>query len=503
MIQGLVGPGGNLTAVGDEDQGIYRWRGAELRNILEFEKTFPTAAVRKLERNYRSTQTILDASGAVILHNEGRRGKELWTDVGAGELIELYHAADEGDEAQWVVNVLRSLHGQMRYGEMAILVRTNAQTRALEEELLRHGIPYCLVAGVRFYDRAEVKDLLAYLRLIQHPHDNLAFARVLNRPPRGIGQATREALEEEAAELGRSLWDVVRLDRLGRVPNRGAKALRAFRVLVEYLQGAARERPLEPFLELLLERTGYLELYLGDDPESAARRENLGELLSAAIDFSDARGLSDAPALAEEGESPLVAFLDQVALVSDVDGLDSEKGVSLMTLHSAKGLEFPAVFITGIEDGLLPHFNAGETQDEVEEERRLLYVGMTRAARRLFLTTCGRRRIAGRYQDRRPSPFLAEIPEEHLVRHGSPTLFADARTRDVATFFDRDLDEGPLPFDDGDRALGVGSRVRHATLGEGTVLDFEGEGAGAKVTVFFERVGKRRLVAKYAALEVL
>jgi DNA helicase II / ATP-dependent DNA helicase PcrA len=501
LIQELVGAAGNLTAVGDEDQGIYRWRGADLDNILLFERSFPGATVHKLERNYRSTQNILDASGAVVAHNRGRRGKRLWTATGAGEKLVLYRAADETDEARWVIATLHAARHETPLSGMAVLVRTNAQTRSLEEELLRSAMPYSLVGGVRFYERAEIKDLIAYLRLLRNPRETLALQRVLNQPPRGIGRGTQEMLEQRAAELGTSLWDAIARDEPERYPARAAKALHAFRTLLEGLRRDAEELPLPAVLDRLLERTAYADLYKGKGPEEEARLENIREFLSAAQEFTERLG-ADPGSDASGGDDQLTAFLDHIALVSDLDGWQGERGVSLMTLHSAKGLEFPLVVVAGIEDGLLPHFNSKADPEIIEEERRLLYVGMTRAEQRLYLTCCRRRRIAGRYQDQQESPFLEEVPAELVHTIESPQLRNSASARSVQSFFGRreaeDAWEEPVST-----PLRRGARVRHGGLGQGVVMEIEGSGEDAKITVYFDRAGKRKLLARYANLELL
>lgn len=540
LVQELCGPDGNLTAVGDEDQGIYRWRGADLNNILEFEKTFPGAEVRKLERNYRSTQTILDVSGALIAHNVHRRGKRLWTDSGAGPKAELYKASDEGDEASWIIRTLQRLRANYKLSEMAVLVRTNAQTRSIEDELLAQEIPYSLVGGVRFYERAEIKDLVAYLRVLRNPRDNFSLMRIVNQPPRGIGKSTLELLRDRAVQLGQPLWDVLYLDDLGSLPARSAAALRKFRDLIVGLQHTASELPLPALLDRLLEATAFTGLFNKDDSDDFARLENIQEFLSAAQDFTEANSYNNA-----SDQDLLTSFLDHIALVSDLDSLQTEKGVSLMTLHSAKGLEFRAVTVAGLENGVLPHFNSQGAQEDVEEERRLLYVGMTRARERLFLSCCRRRRIAGRYQDQMESPFLAELPDSMLNVTASPDLFYAERTnpraQDVYSFFSNPprqaaaggapaapssrpnpLFQPPPPTGFGRppapagrqivpdpehtaprRAIRRGSRVRHPTLGPGVVLELEGEGDDARLTVFFEKSGKRKLVAKFANLEML
>ena len=538
LIQELASATGNLTAVGDEDQGIYRWRGADLDNILRFEESFPGATVRKLERNYRSTQTILDASGGLIAHNVHRRGKRLWTDAGAGDPVELYQASDEVEEARWVVDTLQSLRSRVKLAEMGVLVRTNAQTRALEDELLKQEVPYVLVGGVRFYDRAEIKDLVAYLRVLRNPRDTFSLSRIFNQPPRGIGKATQDMLQEQATEVGAPLWDILYHDELARLPAKSAAAVRRFRDLIVGLQKDAAELPLPALLDRLLAATGYADLYRQDDPEAQARLENIRELLSAAQEFTEANSVN-------AGDLDLLTgFLDHIALVTDLDSIKSGRGVSLMTLHSAKGLEFRTVFLAGLEDGLLPHFNSQGAREDIEEERRLLYVGMTRARERLYLTLCRRRRIAGRYQDQTESPFLAEIPSKLLSIARSPGLYdyerPSQRAADVYSFFGRERPAAPsrpeparsgpgetprgggptlfspaprrapaaaaTTFSDEEpprRAVKRGSRVRHPTLGQGVVLELDGQGEDAKITVFFERAGKRKLVARYANLELL
>ncbi|HUO87117.1 MAG TPA: UvrD-helicase domain-containing protein [Thermoanaerobaculia bacterium] len=539
LIRRLAGADGNLTAVGDEDQGIYRWRGAELENILRFEDSFPGATIRRLERNYRSTQNILDASGGLIAHNQGRRGKTLWTERGTGEPIELYRATDEGDEARWIVDSLVRLRGAYKLSQMAILVRTNAQTRALEEELLRHEVPYVLVGGTRFYERAEIKDLVAYLRVLRNPRDELSLARILNQPPRGIGKTTQEALFEEAARRGQPVWDLLVHGGLDSFAPRARRALEGFRDLVVGLQEAAEELPLPALLDRLLDDTRYQDLYDPEDPDGQARRENIQELLSAAQEMTERDSYTAGGTGGEGDDDLLTAFLDHVSLVADLDTWETERGVSVMTLHSAKGLEFGVVAVGGLEDGLLPHFNAQGAREDVEEERRLVYVGMTRAEDRLMISCCRRRRVAGRYQDQMESPFLAEIPQDLLVVTQSPTLFADAprssdsRAAGVYGYFGRGGGGGgaagaersvpsfpptaaragrQAPFgervaDALDRttrdAVRRGSRVRHPSLGDGVVLELEGDGDHLKYTIFFKSAGKKKMIARYANLEVL
>ncbi|MCG8457365.1 MAG: UvrD-helicase domain-containing protein [Holophagales bacterium] len=557
LIEEVCGATGQLTAVGDEDQGIYRWRGAELANILEFERSFEGTTVRKLEQNYRSTQTILDASGALVAHNENRRGKELWTEKGEGELLLLFRGRDEQDEARWICNTLKSLEGEHGFTRMAVLVRTNAQSRAIEDAFLRNGVPYTLVAGVRFYERAEIKDLVAYLRLIRNPEDRLSFDRVLNRPARGIGKSTQNRLAQVAERNGRSPWQILGDEEItsSAFSSRAQSALRRFRHLVEELRLLAESTPLPALLRHVLEATDFRAQYDDSNEDDQGRLENIQELLSSAQEFVEKN------AFESDADDLLPAFLDHVALTSDTDSLGGP-GVSLMTLHSAKGLEFDVVVLAGLEDGLLPHFNSRSHPDDLEEERRLLYVGMTRARQRLLLTTCRRRRIAGQYQDQEESRFLSEIPDRFLVAEQSPELFAEpprydrapsfggspdlfstaedsvgddaggknpsgSQTRDVFAFFGKEAPASSAvvssagttaessggasghrtrPFQP--RALERdpvrrGARVRHSKLGMGKVMQIEGSGEDARLIVYFEGVGRRKLIVKYANLEIL
>ncbi len=502
LVRELIGEGGNLTAVGDEDQGIYRWRGADLDNILQFEKFFPGATVHKLERNYRSTGNILAAAGAVVGQNRLRRGKNLWTEGREGELLELYRAGDEQDEARWIVRTIGQLKDDYLLQDIAILVRTNAQTRSLEEQLIRAKIPYSLVAGVRFYERAEVKDAVAYLRVLRNPDDDVSLDRILNTPARGIGKTTHEALKKTAKEFGTSQWGILTGNLPRGIATRSLKALERFRDLILELQESLEVPPAD-LINLVLDRSGYGEFLRGKGDEAESRLENLQEFASAAQQFEE-----DHP----EMEDLLGAFLDHAALVSDIDGWHPEKGVSLMTLHAAKGLEFKAVFVAGLEDGVLPHFNAGEVPENVEEERRLFYVGMTRARERLFLSCCRRRRVAGRYKDQLESPFLDEVPEKYLVVHRSPELFS-GRSRGAASYFRSSGGRKRFARAGADpqarraserlrrQTYGRGRKVRHASLGDGVVLDVEGSGDDSKLTIFFEHAGRKKLVAKYAELE--
>ncbi len=406
LVRHLAGSDGNLTVVGDEDQSIYSWRGADINNILDFEHDFPGARVFRLEENYRSSQAILDLASALVSRNLNRKGKTLRAVKERGDAVRLHEAADEFEEAAWVVERIASLR---REGRVAVLFRMNAQSRLFEEALLRLRIPYIVVGGVGFYERREVKDLLAYLRLVQNPRDPVAFRRVLNVPPRGIGAKTVEEIEARADREGAPLWEAARLlvDE-GALPARAHAPLQRFRELIEGLRGEAPHLGVKRLIERVLEATGYsATLAREDSQESQDRLENLAELLSAAADYETR----------EEAPS-LTGFLDRAALISDADQIRDDAPVVLMTLHSAKGLEFPSVFLVGLEEGLVPHSRSLASRDALEEERRLCYVGMTRAMERLHLTWAASRQVFGQRRLSEPSRFLEEIPREALEVSG-------------------------------------------------------------------------------------
>ncbi|MGH9542296.1 MAG: ATP-dependent helicase [Terriglobales bacterium] len=498
----------NLCVVGDEDQSIYSWRGADLRNILDFERDFPAARVVRLEQNYRSTRNILDAASAVVANNLERKGKTLWTEAGGGETVGLYVAPDGENEALFVADAIRRRLNQQPDSHAAVLYRTNAQSRPFEEALRRYDLRYKVVGGFSFYERAEVKDLLGYLKAATNPADSVSLLRIVNTPPRGIGRATLDVIEREAEAAGEPIWAaLVRL--LGRQPSplpaRAAAALGDFRGLLEELCGlaAAGARPRE-LLRRTLERTGYArQLEREDTPEAQARLENIEELLNAAADSA-------------EREESLQEFLDHAALVNDQDEYDAAAPVTLMTLHAAKGLEFPAVFLVGMEDGLFPHSRTLNLPRELEEERRLCYVGMTRARERLVLTrACYRRRFgAGGLEPTLPSRFLREVPAA-LLEDLSPR--AAAQARDTAPAGVRYVRDGytqevaphrPAPGTAGDGAgrgsgLRPGARVRHERFGAGTVLRIEGVEGERKITVSFPGFGLKKMIERYARLQPL
>jgi DNA helicase-2/ATP-dependent DNA helicase PcrA len=505
LVQLLASAHRNLMVVGDPDQGVYSFRGATIRNILDFEQDYPDATVVPLTRNYRSTRTILAAANAVIAHNRGRTPKDLWTEAEDGPPVTRYHATDEQDEAMAVV---REVEDHVRRGgsldDVAVFYRTNAQSRVLEDALMRVSVPYRVVGGVRFYERREVKDVLAYLQLIANPDDDVAFRRVINVPRRGIGDRSVAALEARALGRATSLMDAARdADLVEGLGLRAVGAVRSFvalldslRTELEYGMGIAQ------LVEAVWERTGYLrELQAEGTIEALGREENVRELRSVAHSI-----VNDAVDVPDGGQEALRALLDAVTLVNDQDQVaDGEGAVTLMTLHTAKGLEFPLVVVTGLEDGVFPHVRSLSDTAELEEERRLCYVGMTRAEQRLVLTHADRRTLWGGVAYNPPSRFLEEIPEQLVVRRGSvvaptPTRLASARSsggderragrRGSAGIDVVDLDEGFRP----------GDTVLHPRFGRGVVLEVAPAGDDHEVSVDFEEVGMKHLMLAYAAL---
>jgi len=419
----------NICVVGDADQSIYGWRGADIQNILDFEKDYPDAKLVKLEQNYRSTQVILDAANAVIDNNSGRKPKNLWTANGNGSEIVYYQANDERDEARYVIENMQKLqlNEGAKLGDMAVLYRTNAQSRVFEEMLIKSGIAYTMVGGTKFYERKEIKDALAYLRLLYNPHDSLSLLRIINVPRRGIGDATMARLQEYANASGQSLFEVV--TNAADVPGlarRFANKLDELSGLLFELMGEAADVPVKQLLDDVLLKTGYLEeLQNSKDPQDESRVENLKEMLSVTEEF--------AVKCERNGEEPtLENFLADVALVADIDDAElGEEAVTLMTLHSAKGLEFPNVFLVGMEEGIFPHSRTLMDENEIEEERRLCYVGITRAEKHLFLSNARTRTIYGRTQYYTPSRFLQEVPRNlvHVIKR--PVVQRPAMTQQV------------------------------------------------------------------------
>jgi DNA helicase-2/ATP-dependent DNA helicase PcrA len=491
----------NLCAVGDEDQSIYRWRGADIGNILNFEKDYPNTHIIRLEQNYRSTQTILDAATAVVSRNLARKGKKLWTDRAGGARVGLYEAADAEDEAMFVAGQIATALDADPSATVAVLYRTNAQSRLMEEAMRRQGIEYRLVGGFSFYARAEIRDVLAYARLALNLKDSAALLRIINVPARGIGETTVAALEQSARRRDLSLWEALEQELAAQLLSpRALKALEAFHRIIEELVAERESLSPSEFLRSVVDRTGYRAMLEADRfPESEDRLENLMELINAAAE-------------AEERGETLAEFLAHAALVSDADAFDERARVTLMTLHSAKGLEFSTVFLAGLEEGLIPH-KLSLDDGGVEEERRLCYVGMTRARDRLVLSWARERRSFARegFEGSRPSRFLREVPDELIEPLN--LAFSGAKPR---TSWDNALNspESVEQFFGSRRAsaLGhetgrppgrwkLGTLVRHPKFGLGTVVECEGEGEDAKLTVSFPGRGRMKLVERYAALE--
>jgi DNA helicase II / ATP-dependent DNA helicase PcrA len=519
----------NLCVVGDPDQSIYKWRGADLRNILDFEHDFPEVATVRLERNYRSTQVILDAASAVIANNRNRKDKRLYTERSGGAKILYYRAGDDLDEAEFVSRTSRKALHEDPENTVAILYRTNSQSRTLEDALRRAGTPYRIIGGVRFYERKEIKDALAYLKLILNPHDDVSFRRVVNVPARGVGKGVMESLEAiplpaEAepttlspllAELdprasNDSLWSRL-LHGIDRrlLPNRSLASLTGFRDLILGLTAMAAEEPVSLALGKMLDRSGYLQDLRDERSEDAEGRiENLLELVSAAREY--------------EGRNPepsLGGFVDQLSLLSDVDEEAGAKNarVVMLTMHSAKGLEFPIVVISGLEEGLFPHSRSSDDETELEEERRLCYVAITRAQRRLVLTSAARRRVFGDYQSTEPSRFVDEIPAELIEEVPSsfassfltpPPSYAQFRDARKGGSYRGRVKEEPevYAYEDEDQSLPremkLGSKVRHPKFGVGTILSVEPLDDDTKLVVRFLSVGQKTLRARFAKLEM-
>jgi DNA helicase-2/ATP-dependent DNA helicase PcrA len=482
----LAGPAGLPFAVGDDDQSIYRWRGARVENLNQFRRDYPQAVLYKLEQNYRSTGTILKAANALIANNAGRLGKTLWTSGEDGERVKLYAAFNERDEADFVVNRIREWveRGGARR-EVAVLYRSNAQSRVFEEAFLNARMPYRVYGGLRFFERAEIKDALAYLRLVASRADDTSFERVVNLPPRGIGAKTLDQLREMARTNGTSLWMAAGMCVQSGLAQRAAQALQSFMNTIETLGREIQGLELHEQVDHVIQMSGLIEHYKKEKGERGeARVENLLELVSAARGFTP------------EGETdvqPLESFLAHAVLESGEGQADPyADSVQMMTLHSAKGLEFPVVFLAGMEDGLFPHQRSVADLEGLEEERRLCYVGATRAMRLLYVTYAEQRRLYGVDQYGQPSRFINELPPE-LVEEIRPRLQV---SRPV--FVRRgNLEESPVP------AMRMGSRVRHSKFGDGVVLNFEGNGPQARIQVNFERQGTKWLMLSYANLQVV
>jgi len=526
LIRRLAEVHRNLCVVGDPDQSIYKWRGADLRNILDFEDDFPEATIVKLERNYRSTQIILDAATAVITQNRNRKDKRLWTDRKGGDRIVYFRGGDELEEADFITRTARTALADDVDATVAVLYRTNAQSRTIEDALMREGISYKIVGGVRFYERKEIKDALAYMRLVINPHDDVSLRRVINVPARGIGKGVMDAVEKvepatddnmpllaaglQPALSANSLWArLVRGLEDRAFPARAAASLTVFRDLIVNLTAMARQEPVSFAIGKMLDQSGYLQDLREERSEDAESRiENLAELVSAAREYES-----------REAEPTLGGFVDRLSLLSDADEEAGSRDarVWMMTLHSAKGLEFPVVILAGLEEGLFPHSRSSEDAEELEEERRLCYVGMTRARSRLVLTGAARRRIFGEYQASKPSRFIEEVPAELLDQTTSSYTSSNDRAYQSNFYEFRTNPYGrgrgnrareetaTYAYEDEDQSTGMnlrpGMRVRHPQFGVGSVISVEPLDDDTKLIVRFAAVGQKTLRAKYARLE--
>lgn len=514
LVSQLAGKHKNLCVVGDDDQSIYKFRGADIKNILDFEKVFNGTKVIKLEQNYRSTKTILEAANHVIKHNTKRKAKRLWTDNNNGDLIRFHHTNSEKEEAQIVadkiVSNVRSLG--KNFSDHAILYRTNAQSRVLEERLIFEDVPYKIFGGTNFYQRKEIKDILAYLRVINNSIDDLAVKRIINVPRRGIGNTTIEKLDQFATESGTSFFDAVKQAESIPGLSRASSKLEKFKNMIFSMKADLETLDLIEFMKQVLEKSGYLsELKLEGTDEADGRIENIGELVSKIAEYEMKKK-------EEEEEPSLNEFLEEVALIADIDNLEEDADyVALMTLHSAKGLEFPTVFLTGMEDGLFPSYMSIQSEDEaeIEEERRLCYVGITRAEQELIMTASKSRMIRGQTQYNALSRYIKEIPEDLLEAHGNIEFLTKSnisntavipKKRDKSFFKSAPYQIGkaakPLPAND---AITLdykeGDLVKHAKFGVGQVVTIEPGGADHQVTVNFPSVGRKKLMAMLSGLK--
>ncbi len=498
MITAIAAKYKNICAVGDDDQSIYRFRGADITNILNFEEDYPGAKVIRLEQNYRSTKNILAAAHAVISNNRGRKEKAIWTENEEGEKIIFHNTDDEIAESETVINEIdKMLRAGADLKDIAVFYRTNSQSRAIEDRFRRAGIPYKLVGGISFYSRMEIKDMLSYLRLIANPKDVISFRRIINVPPRGLGDTTIDKIEKFAFDNNLNLLEA--LGRCGEIPGikpASRETGTAFFNLMDNLNKKMNDIPLKDLLKEVLSKTGYLEYWQNDQTLKAQDRvENIKELVSAMAEFEErgeGKGLND--------------FLAQVALMTDADKLDeSKEAVTLMTIHAAKGLEFDNVFITGMDEGLFPHKNCIEEEGGIEEERRLCYVGITRARKKLHLLSAVSRKQFGTTKAGKISRFIDEIPENLLVKKGRPVMRQleeklSGREADEQRYMDQNYPDDFGQDTEPQPEVKNGDRVKHKIMGKGTVIKIEPYGDDYKVTVLFEKHGKKVLSARYAGL---
>ena len=514
----LAGKYRNLCVVGDADQSIYGWRGADIRNIMDFEKDYPEAAVIKLEQNYRSTKTILNAANSVIEHNIDRKPKELWTNNPQGEKIIHYTASDERDEANFITReaVKQKTLFNASYGDMAVLYRTNAQSRALEEGFMHAGVPYTMVGGLKFYDRKEIKDILAYLRLIYNPEDTVSLLRIINVPKRSLGAVTMNKLAEFADMYNMTLFDAVSAPETAPITPKAKHALTSFAEFIMEMSTLSLQVPVHELIEKVMDKSGYVaELEKENKIENQTRLENIQELLSVAKNFETTNE-----------EPTLENFLSTVSLVSDIDNADIEgDSVTLMTMHSAKGLEFPIVFLAGMEEGLFPHARTLMNEAEIEEERRTCYVGITRAERKLYITNAQRRMIFGRGVSYEPSRFISEIPAQYLEEKeakqplgfgsGLGSRYNSYRNTDNSYSTGRVFGKAAPSINDRAKAVKpagttirpdlsvkwkVGDKAKHAKWGIGTIVSVKGSGEEVELKIAFPGEGIKALMQKYAPI---
>ena len=500
LISLLTHASGNLCVVGDDDQSIYRFRGATIENILGFEEEFPQCTVIRLEQNYRSTQNILDAANSVIANNDGRKSKHLWTDAGAGEKITWYKAADESDESAYVSKkILENVKQGAKYGDHAILYRMNAQSNMLERALVRSGVPYRIYGGTRFYDRKEIRDIIAYMSIVENPNDRVRFERIVNEPKRGIGDATLSLLQDITQDLHLSPLEVMQNADQYPVLSKKMKALKKFAVMWDELIEAERELPLEKFLDVVLEKTGYRAALEQMGEEGTFRLENVEELKSSILTYQN-----------EAEEPSLGGFLEEISLYTDVDKYEPEQDVvMLMTVHSAKGLEFQNVFLVGMEQGVFPGNRSLDSREDLEEERRLAYVALTRAKKKLTLTTAASRMLFGMTMRNLPSQFLTEIDrqlieQETSQRQSRRGISADKPESVQSISLQRQMASAkPQKYKAEPKEFHVGERVRHAVFGDGTVLAITKMANDAMLEVGFDQVGTKRLMASHPKIKKL
>lgn len=500
LISLLTHASGNLCVVGDDDQSIYRFRGATIENILGFEEEFPQCTVIRLEQNYRSTQNILDAANSVIANNDGRKSKHLWTDAGAGEKITWYKAADESDESAYVSKkILENVKQGAKYGDHAILYRMNAQSNMLERALVRSGVPYRIYGGTRFYDRKEIRDIIAYMSIVENPNDRVRFERIVNEPKRGIGDATLSLLQDITQDLHLSPLEVMRNADQYPVLSKKMNALKKFAVMWDELIEAERELPLEKFLDVVLEKTGYRAALEQMGEEGTFRLENVEELKSSILTYQN-----------EAEEPSLGGFLEEISLYTDVDKYEPEQDVvMLMTVHSAKGLEFQNVFLVGMEQGVFPGNRSLDSREDLEEERRLAYVALTRAKKKLTLTTAASRMLFGMTMRNLPSQFLTEIDRQLIEQEASQRqsrrgISADKPESVQSISLQRQMASAkPQKYKAEPKEFHVGERVRHATFGDGTVLAITKMANDAMLEVGFDQVGTKRLMASHPKIKML